>query len=282
MFKFGLDFLSKKSLPQDFADQILKLEMEIDSNEQTQLSQLQQLISLYMIGIEYYESIQDKRSFFFQKKLNALILFTTQRENEEFLLSKEQIINKRAKFEEESKRIELDLIYSQTESKEAQVKEIVNNHTNQVKQIQTMIQNEMASQTDTFQMRLERRRKSKIARSLSQTEIDLESYNTTIPIKKTEFKEQGCIKIAAQTKQIILEEDDSSRKHSFFQLEKDSIENELLQETKLKQQQKHQRYGSQIPLSNISIKQRFLSQEFNETQEVIEESSQKEIQQENP
>ncbi|CAD8200007.1 unnamed protein product [Paramecium pentaurelia] len=269
MFKFGLDFCSKKSLPQNFADQILKLEMEIDINEQNQLSSLQQLISLYMTGIEYYESIQDKRSFFFQKKLNSLILFATQRENEEFLLSKEQIINKRAKFEEESKRIELDLIYSQTESKEAQVKGIVNNHTNQVKQIQSMIQNEMASQTDAFQMRLERRRKSKIIHSLSQTEIDLQSYNTTIPYKKTEFKEQG-----SQTKQIIQEEDDTSRKHSFFQFEQDGIQNELQQVNKLKQ--KHKRCESQIPISNISIKQRFLSQEFHQNQDDIQESSQKE------
>ncbi|CAD8121776.1 unnamed protein product [Paramecium sonneborni] len=277
MLQFGLDYFTKKSLPQDFAEQVLKLEMDIDLNEQTQHDQLQQLISLYMVGVEYYESIKDKRQFFFQKKLNALIHFASYRENEEFLLSKEAIENKRAKFEKESKRIELDLICSQTESKEAQVKGIVDNHTYHVKQIQNMIQNEMASQTDAFQTRLERRRKSKILHSQSQTEIDLQSYSSTLLIKKTEYKEQGCIKIVAQTKQIIQEEEEISRKNSTFQYEYENLN----YQQKLMNSKRHQRSGSLIPIQQIEIKQKFLSQGSLEYQDEKDESIHKQLIHEN-
>lgn len=40
MFKFGSDKFTKKTLPKNFADQILNLEMEVELNEQVQIEVL--------------------------------------------------------------------------------------------------------------------------------------------------------------------------------------------------------------------------------------------------
>ena len=71
-------------------------------------------LTFNQIGVEYYESIKDRRHTFFQKKLNALMVkpsfINTTTKIEE--AGKPSHDTKRAKFEEESRRIELDLIYS--------------------------------------------------------------------------------------------------------------------------------------------------------------------------
>ncbi|CAD8091054.1 unnamed protein product [Paramecium primaurelia] len=220
MFKFGKEKFTKKSLPKNFADQILNLEMEIELNDQIQIELIQDLISLYMEGVEYYESIKDRRHLYFQRKLNALMLkpsfinATTKYEESHKPKDDNQI--KRAKFQEQTKRIELDLIYSQTESKEAQVKGIVDNHTNQVIKIETIIKNEIANQSDAFQMRLERRRRSKLTHSLSQPEIDLQSQKSGNSNKKKQIELHEQV---VQIKQIIHEEDEiaANRKDSTLQ-----------------------------------------------------------------
>lgn len=73
---------------------------------------------------------------------------------------------------------------------QAQVKGIVDNHTNQVKKIETIIQKEIATQSDAFQQRLERRRKSKLTHSLSQPEIDLQSQKSGNSNKKKQKEPQ--------------------------------------------------------------------------------------------
>ncbi|CAD8119443.1 unnamed protein product [Paramecium sonneborni] len=220
MFKFGSEKFTKKSLPKNFADQILNLEMEIELNDQVQIELIQDLISLYMEGVEYYESIKDRRHLYFQRKLNALMLKPTfinaTTKYEESQKPKEDNQNKRAKFQEQTRRIELDLIYSQTESKEAQVKGIVDNHTNQVMKIERLIKNEIANQSDAFQQRLERRRRSKLTHSLSQPEIDLQSQKSGNSNKKKQIELHEQI---VQIKQIIHEEDETAaiRKDSTLQ-----------------------------------------------------------------
>ncbi|CAD8203184.1 unnamed protein product [Paramecium octaurelia] len=220
MFKFGQEKFTKKSLPKNFADQILNLEMEIELNDQVQIELIQDLISLYMEGVEYYESIKDRRHLYFQRKLNALMLKPTfinaTNKYEESQKPKDDNQIKRAKFQEQTKRIELDLIYSQTESKEAQVKGIVDSHTNQVMKIESLIKNEIAHQSDAFQMRLERRRKSKLTHSLSQPEIDLQSQKSGNSNKKKQIELHEQV---VQIKQIIHEEDETAatRKDSTLQ-----------------------------------------------------------------
>ncbi|CAD8089737.1 unnamed protein product [Paramecium primaurelia] len=211
MFKFGQEKFTKKTLPKNFADQILNLEMEIELNDQVQIELIQDLISLYMEGVEYYESIKDRRHLYFQRKLNALMLKPTfinaTQKYEESHKPKDDNQIKRAKFQEQTRRIELDLIYSQTESKEAQVKGIVDNHTNQVMKIESLIKNEIANQSDAFQMRLERRRRSKLTHSLSQPEIDLQSQKSGNSNKKKQIEIHEQI---VQIKQIIHEEDETA------------------------------------------------------------------------
>ncbi|CAD8104988.1 unnamed protein product [Paramecium sonneborni] len=213
MFKFGKEKFTKKSLPKNFADQILNLEMEIELNDQVQIELIQDLISLYMEGVEYYESIKDRRHLYFQRKLNALMLkptfinTTTKYEESQKPKEKDENQIKRSKFQEQTRRIELDLIYSQTESKEAQVKGIVENHTNQVIKIEKIIKNEIANQSDVFQQRLERRRRSKLTHSLSQPEIDLQSQKSGNSNKKKQIELHEQV---VQIKQIIHEEDETA------------------------------------------------------------------------
>ncbi|CAD8198603.1 unnamed protein product [Paramecium octaurelia] len=240
MFKFGQEKFTKKSLPKNFADQILNLEMEIELNEQVQIELIQDLISLYMEGVEYYESIKDRRHLYFQRKLNALMLKPTfinaTQKFEESHKPKDDNQVKRAKFQEQTRRIELDLIYSQTESKEAQVKGIVDNHTNQVMKIESLIKNEIANQSDVLQMRLERRRRSKLTHSLSQPEIDLQSQKSGNSNKKKQIELHEQI---VQIKQIIHEEDETAanRKDSTLQQTKEK-KWEIIHQASLNQENK--------------------------------------------
>ncbi|CAK59229.1 unnamed protein product (macronuclear) [Paramecium tetraurelia] len=249
MFKFGQEKFTKKTLPKNFADQILNLEMEIELNEQVQIELIQDLISLYMEGVEYYESIKDRRHLYFQRKLNALMLKPTfinaTQKFEESHKPQDDNQVKRAKFQEQTRRIELDLIYSQTESKEAQVKGIVDNHTNQVMKIESLIKNEIANQSDVLQMRLERRRRSKLTHSLSQPEIDLQSQKSGNSNKKKqiELHEQigirNSISFQVQIKQIIHEEDETAanKKDSTLQQTKEK-KWEIIHQASLNQENK--------------------------------------------
>ncbi|CAD8111514.1 unnamed protein product [Paramecium sonneborni] len=64
-----------------------------------------------------------------------LCFFQTQRQNEQFLLQKESIQNNRDIFEKQLKKIELDYLMKQDFIFviEAQLKVIINNHTNHEK-----------------------------------------------------------------------------------------------------------------------------------------------------
>ncbi|KAL4480507.1 hypothetical protein ABPG72_022262 [Tetrahymena utriculariae] len=63
-----------KSLPKGFAEEVLKLEMDIEISETLELKQVHHLIELYALGVGYYESIGDTKYLYFHKKMNNLMM----------------------------------------------------------------------------------------------------------------------------------------------------------------------------------------------------------------
>ncbi|EAR84243.1 hypothetical protein TTHERM_00721740 (macronuclear) [Tetrahymena thermophila SB210] len=63
-----------KSLPKGFAEEVLKLEMDIEISETLELKQVHRLIELYALGVGYYESIGDTKYLYFHKKMNNLMM----------------------------------------------------------------------------------------------------------------------------------------------------------------------------------------------------------------
>ncbi|KAL4492938.1 hypothetical protein ABPG72_020717 [Tetrahymena utriculariae] len=69
----SLDNCKKKELPPGFAETILELEIYLD-NEFIEIEKVKELLELYMIGVEYYESIGDQRFIYFNKKMSSLMM----------------------------------------------------------------------------------------------------------------------------------------------------------------------------------------------------------------
>jgi len=59
-------------LPDNFADQVMDLEIEITKND-VSIDTVNQLMSLYSQAIDYYCSIQDNKYLYFKKKLQLIM-----------------------------------------------------------------------------------------------------------------------------------------------------------------------------------------------------------------
>lgn len=59
-------------LPEDFADQVLELEMKVDC--QPSIEALRQLLELYSQAIEYYESKKNKKYLYYQERMKNLLV----------------------------------------------------------------------------------------------------------------------------------------------------------------------------------------------------------------
>lgn len=60
-------------MPEDFAETLLDLEMEVIENETPPISSIKSLLGLYVNAVEYYESIQNKRFLIYKNKINELL-----------------------------------------------------------------------------------------------------------------------------------------------------------------------------------------------------------------
>jgi len=59
-------------LPDNFADQVMDLEIEITKND-VSIDTVNQLMSLYSQAIDYYCSIEDNKYLYFKKKLQLIM-----------------------------------------------------------------------------------------------------------------------------------------------------------------------------------------------------------------
>jgi hypothetical protein len=66
---------NRLELPNDFAQQILDNEIEFKLNDNPSNQTLCNLITLYSLGVEYYESIKSYKYLYFKQKMSEI--FTT-------------------------------------------------------------------------------------------------------------------------------------------------------------------------------------------------------------
>ncbi|CAD8108330.1 unnamed protein product [Paramecium primaurelia] len=71
--KLGQGQKNRSELPKDFAEQILKNDITLMMSKYQDSMALNNLIQLYMKGVEYYESQKDQKSEYFKSKLNWLM-----------------------------------------------------------------------------------------------------------------------------------------------------------------------------------------------------------------
>ena len=65
----------KIELPKDFAEKLLESEIEYKLSDSPSKDTVKNLIELYSIGVEYFESIRSHKYLYFQLKMNEI--FTT-------------------------------------------------------------------------------------------------------------------------------------------------------------------------------------------------------------
>ncbi|CAD8124226.1 unnamed protein product [Paramecium sonneborni] len=71
--KLGQSQKYRSELPKDFAEQILKNDITLMTSKYQDSTALNNLIQLYMKGVEYYESKKDQKSEYFKSKLNWIM-----------------------------------------------------------------------------------------------------------------------------------------------------------------------------------------------------------------
>ncbi|CAD8206035.1 unnamed protein product [Paramecium octaurelia] len=64
---------NRSELPKDFAEQILRNDITLMMSKYQDSMALNNLIQLYMKGVEYYESQKDQKSEYFKSKLNWIM-----------------------------------------------------------------------------------------------------------------------------------------------------------------------------------------------------------------
>lgn len=62
----------KLTLPQNFADRLLDLEITYKLSEIPSQENIKQLLEMYTIGVEYYESIRSHKYLYFQQKMTEI------------------------------------------------------------------------------------------------------------------------------------------------------------------------------------------------------------------
>lgn len=71
----GTSSFETSGLPLGFADEVMRLEMDIDlSVESIDIAVIHRLIELYTVAVGYYESIGDLKYAYFGKKINSLMM----------------------------------------------------------------------------------------------------------------------------------------------------------------------------------------------------------------
>ena len=162
-------FLGKKvvkSLPENFFEKVLDLELKIKRDFKMNL--LQELINYYSMAIEYYESKEDPKFKDYENRLNSLLCqpdilmkmndFSKVGVNKEFLTPSK-------KFREKTNIAKKVMISTNTNNNkivnEGKVQNIIKDINNN-ENIGNLVGNDMNAQKETFQKRLEDRKQKKL------------------------------------------------------------------------------------------------------------------------
>ncbi|EAS04442.1 hypothetical protein TTHERM_00616170 (macronuclear) [Tetrahymena thermophila SB210] len=172
----SLDNCKKKELPPGFAETILELEIYLD-NEFIEIEKVKELLELYMIGVEYYESIGDQRFIYFNKKMSSLMMKPNvidamsrdgDKQNgnpQQQAKSKEEALRE-AEIKQKEEQIRKTVNYSHQDNDE-KAKAIVKNVQQEIKQNQKIIHDSLDTQKRQLFERLQNRRAKTLTKASS-------------------------------------------------------------------------------------------------------------------
>ncbi|KAM3130227.1 hypothetical protein pb186bvf_017622 [Paramecium bursaria] len=149
-----------KNLPEYFAENILFLEMEVESNNVT-IENVNQLIELYRIGVEYFESIKSDKFLIFKNKTQQLLLkqCVNQCMNDAYQqqVSTPKVINQGKKLD-----LELQMQYVRQDNQHDKVSQLIESHGQQSQRVNRLINLDLKNQNEQVLKRLERRRQQSV------------------------------------------------------------------------------------------------------------------------
>ncbi|CAK57077.1 unnamed protein product (macronuclear) [Paramecium tetraurelia] len=171
---------NRSELPKDFAEQILKNDITLMMSKYQDSMALNNLIQLYMKGVEYYESQKDQKSEYFKSKLNWImshpIIISPKKQEEQ--LDKEQTkkidFKIHTNFEQIQHYEDVTSFENPTEKSEIdtqlnkaiipiqnnEVKQMIDNLKMETTKINQIIQNDLDSQKTKIADRIHKRSKS--------------------------------------------------------------------------------------------------------------------------
>ncbi|KAL4433350.1 hypothetical protein ABPG74_017454 [Tetrahymena malaccensis] len=172
----SLDNCKKKELPPGFADTILELEIYLD-NQFIEIEKVKELLELYMIGVEYYESIGDQRFIYFNKKMSSLMMKPNvidamardgeqQSNNSQLQAKSKEEAFREAEIRQKEEQIRKTVNYSHQDNDE-KAKAIVKNVQQEIKQNQKIIHDSLDTQKRQLFERLQNRRAKTLTKASS-------------------------------------------------------------------------------------------------------------------
>ena len=167
--KLESSFKKPPELPKNFAEDLLNLELEMEEINFPSLINIKKLLELYIIGVEYYETINSQRYLIFKNKINVLMakpkIIEILNQNESMGKIYKTTDCQRAYVEKQEKKKMLDLhIFlssKQTdESMEDKAKNKMNSQALNMKTKNKIIMKEMDIQEKNILNRLEERKRA--------------------------------------------------------------------------------------------------------------------------
>ncbi|EGR34374.1 hypothetical protein IMG5_014170, partial [Ichthyophthirius multifiliis] len=185
----------KVSLPENFADRVFNLELELETLD-IDIKNVVELLELYSKAIEYYENMKDEKFIIFKNKITSLLMKqnvnmamdNAQEQHQQEV--KYQYINikqikqyqklmldnydeKNSKFQR-LKEIQNKLKYIYQQDNWQSVRVLLNNHDQEMKYHMKLILKECESQTDIINRRLQIRKKKNKMKSYQDLDKQLD------------------------------------------------------------------------------------------------------------
>ncbi|CAD8114507.1 unnamed protein product [Paramecium primaurelia] len=171
-----------KYLPPFFAENILYLEMEVECNNVT-IEVVNQLLELYRIGVEYFESIKNNKFLIFKNKTQQLLMRGTVNQcmNVAYEELKHETALKKSKHlqshdilpppspkviipqkSQKQQELENQLKYIKEQDQKLQVNQLLEFHGFESQRVTRMHNKALQEQQDQVQIRLQRRRQQSV------------------------------------------------------------------------------------------------------------------------
>ncbi|CAK68350.1 unnamed protein product (macronuclear) [Paramecium tetraurelia] len=174
--------LFQEHLPRFFAENILYLEMEVECNNVT-IEVVNQLLELYRIGVEYFESIKSNKFLVFKNKTQQLLMrgnvnqcmnVAYEELKHETALKKSRLVQSHdilpptspkviiPQKSQKQQELENQFKYIQEQDQKLQVNQLLEFHGYEQQRVTRMHNKALQEQEDQVQMRLQRQRQQSV------------------------------------------------------------------------------------------------------------------------